>query len=435
MGIDSLAKERITSLFDGGVFTELDRFGCESVITGYGMVNGTPCYAFSQDVEIDGGAMCTAQAEKIEKVYSLAEKMGYPIVGIFDSNGGKLSDGMSTSNAYSRLISASGRISGVVPQIAVVAGVCAASAAIWAQCADVVIMAENAEMFVNSPYILGENVGTAKFNADNGTAHIVSDDAVMKAREVITYLPSNNISAAPEADCVPAVGSYNADNAYDAILAIADEGSVVELRSAYGKSSAVAFTRIAGASTGVASVNGNITADDCSKLASFVALCDAFSVPVVTLVNTEGFASTADDEIGGISKSAAMLTKAYANATTAKVALVIGSAYGSAFTAIAGNSSGADVVIALDSAVISPISPEAAATIVYNDRILAGEDKKAVFSEYVVNYASAEAAAKLGIIDDVVSVSDATAKVIGALDMIASKRVSILDKKHIVLSL
>ncbi len=435
MSNDSLAKEQISSLFDGGVFTELDSFGSDSVVTGYGMVNGAPCYAFSQNVAVDGGAMCATQAEKIKKVYSLAEKTGYPIIGIFDSNGGKLSDGMITSNAYAELIAASGRISGVVPQIAVISGVCAASAAVWAQSSDIVIMAEDAKMFVTSPYILGDDIGSAKANAENGTAHLVCADAIASAREVISFLPSNNISSAPEADCIPANGSFNSNTAIDAINAVADENSAIVLRAKYGAASAVAFTRVTGMSTGIAAACGNLTADDCSKLSSFIALCDAFSIPVVTLINSNGFADGAEDEIGGISKSAAMLTKAYANATTAKVAFVIGNAFGTVFTALAGKSSAADIIIALKSAVISPIAPDAAATIIYNDRILAGEDKEAVLAEYITEYASAEVAAKLGLVDDIATESDATAKVISALDMLSSKRVSILDKKHIVLSL
>lgn len=437
MSVGSLAKERIASLFDDGVFTELDRFGNDAVVTGYGLVNGSPCYAYSQNIDADGGAMCLAQAEKIEKVYSLAEKTGYPIVGIFDSNGGKLSDGMVTANAYSRLICASDRLSGVVPQIAVVAGVCAASSAIWAQCSDVIIMADNAEMFVTSPYLLGDKVGSADTAKSNGTAHIVcdKDSAVSKAREVLSYLPSNNISSAAEADCAPAVGSFETDDASKAILAIADEGSVLELRPEFGNTSAVAFARIAGASVGVNSVYGEISADDCAKLASFIGVCDAFSIPIVTLINTEGFASAESDELNGISKSAALLTKAYANATTAKVALVTGKAYGAAFTALAGKSSGADVVLSFNDAVISAIKPEAAATVLYNDQILCGADKKGVLNDYINNFASAEAVAKSGVIDDVIDVNDAAAKVLGALDMLASKRVTTLDKKHVVLSL
>ncbi len=435
MGNNSLAKERIASLFDGGVFTELDRFGNESVVTGYGMINGAPCYAFSQNVEADGGAMCSAQAEKIEKVYSLAEKTGYPVIGIFDSNGGKLTDGMTSSNAYARLIAASGRISGVVPQIAVISGVCAASAAIWAQCSDIVIMSEKAEMFVTSPYILGDNIVTSNAAAKNGAAHLVSADAVEAARDIIAYLPSNNISAASEADCIPAVGSFDTDDASAAIHAVADEGSSTELRAEFGKNAAVAFARVAGLSVGVTAVYGDITSDDCVKLASFIGLCDAFSIPVVTLVNSKGFAADCEAEANGIAKNAAMLTKAYSNATTAKLSIITGNAFGAAFTALAGKSSGADIVFALENAVISPLAPEAASAIVYNERILDGEDKKTVLADYISNYACAEAAAKLGLIDDVVNASDATSKVISALDMLASKRVSILDKKHVVLSL
>ena len=436
MSVDSLAKERIKSLFDDGVFTELGRFGSESVVTAYGMVNGSPCYAFSQNIDNDGAAMCTAQAEKILQVYSLAEKTGYPIVGIYDSNGGKLSEGMTASNAYSALIAASDRLSGVVPQIAVVAGVCAASAAVWAQCADVIIMSDKAEMFVTSPYLIGDEAGTSAADEANGTAHIVCNDsdAVTTARDVLAYLPSNNISSPAETDCVPASGAFPANDAVSAISAVADDGSVIELKPGFGKSSAVALARVAGASVGIAAAYGKLGIDDCAKLASFIGLCDAFSIPVITLIDSEGFDSTADGELAGIAKSAAVLTKAYANATTAKIALITGKAYGAAFTALAGKSSGADTVLAFDSAVISPFAPEAAATILYNDRILAGEDKNTVYADYIKNVSSAQATAEKGVVDDVIAPSDAAARLLTAIDMLASKRVSTPDKKHVVLS-
>ncbi len=437
MSVDTLAFKRLQALFDDGLFTEVDRLGDDKALVAYGNVNGAPCCAFSQNVESDGAAMCKKQAEKILRAYELAEKIGCPVVGIFDSNGGKLDNGIEAVTAFSQLINASNRLSGVVPQVAVVAGTCAASAAVWAQCSDVVIMSEKSQMFVTAPYLLGEKIGTADAAVANGTAHIACADdlaAVASARDILGFLPSNNISCPAECDCVPAVGAFPAADALSAINALCDEMSVVEIRKGFGSDAVTAFGRVAGASVGVVAAYGTLTADDCSKIASFVGICDAYSIPVITVVDTIGFEATADSELDGNCKAASVLTKAYANATTVKVALIAGNAYGPAFMTFAGKASGADMVLALDNAVISPLSPEAAATIVYNDRILAGEDKKAVIADYIENFASARAVAAAGAIDDVATCSDVYAKIINSLDILASKRVTTLDKKHVVLS-
>ena len=437
MTVDSLAMKRIQALFDDGVFTEMDRLGDDKVVVAYGMVNGSPCCAFSQNVDADGAAMCAQQAQKIGRAYALAEKIGCPIVGIFDSNGAKLTDGVGAVSAFSELICAADRLSGVVPQVAVIAGTCAASAAVWAQCSDVVIMSDKGNLFVTAPSLLGDKVGSADAAVANGTAHIACDDdvsAVTAARDVLAFLPSNNISCPAECDCVPAANVFPAADAATAVAAVCDDGSIVEIRKGFGTDSVTAFGRMAGASVGVVAAYGTLTADDCSKIASFVGLCDAFSIPVITLIDTVGYDVTVDSELDGNAKAAAVLTKAYANATTVKVALVTGKAYGPAFMTFAGKASGADTVLALDTAVISALAPEAAATILYNDRILAGEDKQAVLDDYLANDASAQAVAAKGAIDDVVTAADAYAKLLGSLDILASKRVSTLDKKHVVLS-
>ncbi len=437
MSVDSLSFKRLQALFDDGLFTEIDRLGDDKVLVAYGNVNGAPCCAFSQNVESDGAAMCGKQAEKIGRAYELAEKIGCPVVGIFDSNGGKLDNGIESVSAFSQLINFSNRLSGVVPQIAVVVGTCAASAAVWAQCSDVVIMSEGAQMFVTAPYLLGDKVGTSEAAVANGTAHIAcSDDisSVSAARDVLAFLPSNNISCPAECDCVPSVGAFPAADAVSAVNALCDEASAVEIRKGFGTDSVTAFGRIAGASVGIVAAYNTLTADDCSKIASFVGICDAFSIPVITVVDTVGYESTADSELDGNCKAAAILTKAYANATTAKIALIAGNAYGPAFMTFAGKASGADFVLALDTAVVSPLAPEAAAAIVYNDRILGGEDKKVVLADYIENFASARAVAAAGAIDDVAECTDVYAKIINCLDIIASKRVSTLDKKHVVLS-
>ena len=438
MSIDSEAKNRIAKLFDDGAYTELDSFGSSKVVTAYGMVNGAPCYAFSQNIDADGASMCACQAKKILRVYELAEKTGYPVVGIFDSNGGKLTKGIDAVSSYSELIAKAARLSGVVPQVAVIAGVCAASAAVWAMNSDVVVMTDEGELFVNAPSVLGDKkVGTADAAVANGTAHISFDsidEAVAGARDILAYLPLNNLGVAAETDCVPATGAFPAADAAAAVAAVADDGSVLELRKGFGTDTVTAFARIAGESVGLVAAYGSLTADDCKKIASFVGLCDAFSIPVVTVIDTEGYAKCADGELDGMVKSASALTKAYAEATTAKIALISGKAYGSAFVTFAGKASGADAVYSLEGAVIAPMAPEAAATIVYKDRLDSGEDKNTVYADYIANDASAAAAAKKGAVDDVFAASETVDKLINALDMLASKRVSTLDKKHTVLS-
>ncbi len=437
MSVDTLAIKRVQALFDDGAFTEIDRLGNDQVVVAYGMVNGTPCCAFSQNVESDGAAMCAKQAEKIGRAYALAEKIGCPVVAIFDSNGAKLTDGVEAVSAFSELICAADRLSGVVPQVAVVAGTCAASAAVWAQCSDVVIMSANGELFVTAPSLLGDKVGNADAAVANGTAHIACDsdlDAVAAARDLLAYLPANNIACPAEFNCIPATKAFPADNAMDAVMAVCDEDSIIEIRKGFGTDSVTAFGRIAGSSVGVVAAYGTLTANDCSKIASFVSICDAFSIPVVTLVDTVGYEVTVDSELDGNAKAAAVLTKAYANATTVKIAVIAGKAYGPAFMTFAGKASGADTVLALDNAVVSALAPEAASTIIYNDRILSGEDKNSVLNDYIANYASAQAVASIGAIDDVVTASDIYERLLNSLDILASKRVTTLDKKHVVLS-
>ena len=419
MAMEYAANGILKGIFDEGSFTELDKLieNCE-VVTGYGSISGCPCYAFVQNVEINGGAMGEKQAAKLVRLYELAEKTGCPIIGVYDSNGGHIDEGLGAMQSYSKLIAKADRLSGVIPQIAVIKGACGTSSAIWALCSDVVIAAKDAKLFLDKS-------GKDSDVTENGNAQIIAenlDEAIETAKNLIVALPSNNLSAAPIAD---AVG--NACDCDCIIAKIADSGSVIPLNKNKEYSAKTAFARIGGMSVGMVAVDGTIKAKDCKKIISFIGLCDAFSIPVITFVNTDGYCDCC-----GALKSAAALTKAYADATTAKICVINGKAYGPAFLTFAGNASGADEIIAVKGSVISPMDPEAAMNIVYNKRILDGEDKKALLDEYIANEASAEKAAMGGYVGDIVTEDEIAAKLTTTLDMLISKRVSTLDKKHAV---
>ena len=438
----SEARARLQGLFDDGVYTELDRFaksgdGVSEVVAAFGSVQGCPCYAFAQDRSVSAGAMGREQAAKIRRVYQLAEKTGYPVVGIYDSNGAHLDEGLGALEAYAELIQLSNRLSGVVPQIAVIAGTCAGSAAVHALCADVVVMAETAELFVHSAQLVGDRsgkIGTAAAAAASGTAHLCAADvpaALTAARELVGLLPANNLSAAAAVEYAPAAAAAAEGMDPAALIAaLADADSALALLEGFGNSAKTVLARIGGLTAGIAAVGGRLSGDDCRKLAYFVRLCDAFSIPVVTLMDTEGYAETAEEEAAGQVKDAALLTQVYAEATTAKITVVTGKAYGPAFITFAGKAACADAVFAWSGAVISALRPETAVSILYNEKILAGEDRQALMAAYEADEASAFAAAAAGYIDDVIAPEDTFARVMSALDMLASKRVSTLDKKH-----
>jgi acetyl-CoA carboxylase carboxyltransferase component len=439
--VDTDAYKRLSALFDGGVFTELDRFAKNGdtacgVVTAYGNINGAGAYAFSQDVTVRSGAMCRAQGEKIKKIYDLALKNGCPVVGIFDSKGAACEEGIDAIEAYGELIAAAGKISGVVPMVSVVAGTCVGSAAVLAAVADVTVMNESGELCVNSSAVTGdENVGKAESVKKCGLVDIVADSdisAVSAAVSVLSYLPNNNLSVPAVADYVAAAAS--GEGVIASITSVCDAGSFTELLSCYGKCAVVGFARIAGNSVGVVATDsakndGKLCAKGAVKIARFVRLCDAFSIPVVTLLDCAGFMGGADDELDGSLKAVATLTSAYAEATTAKVTVITGKAYGTAFTAMAGRASGTDIVLSLADAEICTLEPMTAVQFLYKDR-LGEEMREDLEKEYILTEGSPFNAARNGNIDDIITADEIAVKTIAALDMLASKRVSTLDKKH-----
>ena len=438
---NSDAYKRLQLLFDNGTFTELDKFskngenGC-GVVTAYGSVNGAACYAFSQDVTVCSGAMGRAQSAKIKKVYDLALMNGAPVIGIFDSNGAFANEGVDALNAYGELIAAAGKISGVVPQISVIAGKCIGSAAILAAVADLTVMVEGAEFCVNSAAITGnESVGSAETAMKNGTVSVVAENdeaAFNKVAELVAMLPMNNLTVPFTADYIPA--AVAGEGVYKDIANIVDAESFLELSKDFGKCAKVGFARVAGNAVGVVATDADkndayLCANGAAKIARFVRLCDAFSIPVVTLLNSAGFMGKADDELQGSVRAVAALTGAYAEATTAKVTVIVGKAYGAAYTAMAGKGAGADYVIALADAAVCALNPTTAVQFLYKDRL--GEEKREdLEKEYILTEGSPFKAAENGAINDIVTEDAVANAVIAALDMLASKRVSTIEKKH-----
>ncbi|MBR6925353.1 MAG: carboxyl transferase, partial [Oscillospiraceae bacterium] len=408
--LDSAARRRLAALFDDGAYTEVGSLSMEkdslaSVITAYGYVNGSLVYAFSQDNTVNSGAVGTVHAQKIAKLYSLAAKTGRPVVGIHDSNGAFIDGTVDSLNAYGEMIGTAASVSGVVPQISVIAGVCAGSAAMLACSADFVVMIKDAEL-----YVAPNGKSTAADAAKAGTAAVVCDDddaAISAAKELLRLIPENNLTAVP-------VYEYE-ENAFasgntlsDTVNNTADADSVTELYEGFGKASYTALATVAGSTAGIVATNktkDKLTADDSAKIARFVRTCDAFGIPVITFVDTEGF--DGEGEAAGSVRNMTMLAGAYAEATTAKVTLVTGKAYGPAFVALASKGANADFTFAYDNAVISPLAPVTAVEFLWHEKLAgaanAAAKREELAKEYIAEYATAEKAAYRNAVDEVIS--------------------------------
>lgn len=422
---DSEARKRLTALFDEDSFRELDKFvsadgGVCSVVAGYGTVMGATAYAFAQDVSVKGGAVNKSAALKIKKIYELAAKNGAPVVAIFDSKGGDINEGMAVLSAYGDIVKASAAISGVVPQIAVVCGVCAGAAAMIASMADVTIMTEKAELFMTAPFNTPDGklagAGSAANAAKAGVCDILAKDdaeAIAKAKKLVAILPANNISLAgnddfAENDAVVSAGM----GGKDVIAAVADSNSVVELGAEFGCAAYTALASVNWATVAFVATDkaDKLSSADCAKIARFVQLADVFSIPVVTVIDTEGFVPSSEAELAGSVRDCAKLAQVYASATTTKVNLIKGAAYGAAYAAF----DSADISYAWESASIAPMSLEAA-------KVFMGEEIDA----------SPFNAAALGMIDGVIAAEDTKDAIASAVDLCSGKRVVAPTRKHV----
>ena len=424
------AYQRLQLLFDEGTFVEIDSFtksgdGRAEAAAGFGSVDGCPVYAFAQNSDLEGGAMSKDQAAKICKVYELAEKTGAPVVGIYDSIGARLNESCEMLAAYGDVMLKANNLSGVVPQIAVIAGPCLGASSMIAAAADVVIMSEDGQFALQTN---GEG-GDLKEASESGLVHLTAKDdkeAVAKARELITLLPSNNLSGAPITDFADSAAETDGESGASIIAAVMDQDSFIEFQAGFGAGFIAGLAKLGGNTVGVvASEEKTADGKACEKAARLVRFCDAFAIPVITFVNAESFCCI---------KAACKLTNAYAEATTAKISVITGEAYGAVYMALAGAAAGVDVAYAWPTASISALNPTTAAVMLWSDKLKGSSNPTADRAKLIAEYKDQEAcpfkAAGDGFVQDVIEPSETRLKLYAALDMLAGKRVTRLPKKH-----
>ncbi|MBM6916658.1 propionyl-CoA carboxylase [Gemmiger sp. An120] len=437
MASKTFGKEQIlASFFDEGAYTVL--FARSAVSAAFGSANGQPVYAICQD----GEAVTVADVDKCVKVLDMAVKTGNPVVTFYDSTGACLSEGLGVLTAQARWTEKIAQISGVVPQLAVVTGVCGVSSALAAAAADVCIAAEGCEIFFTAPFTSAaagdkvEGAGSAELAAKAGVAAVVAKDAaeaVATAARLVAMLPANNLSAPAMFDAAePAAAlDLNKYTAAGAAAAVVDADSAVELFGGFAKGVYTALATVAGNPVGVVATEpGALCRYSVSKAARFVRLCDAFSLPVVTLVNSEGFSASVSEDVAGAIREAARLAGTYADATTARVAVLTGKAVGPVYTALAN----ADLTIAVQGCTVSAVDPKVAVTVLYKDELDASDNivnaTAAKASAYAAESCSADAALAAGVADFAVAPAQVRSTLAAALDMLATKRTQRLPKKH-----
>ena len=433
---ENIATKRLAALFDDGSFTELDSFakgadGEVEVVTGFGYVNGAECYAFAQNPEVNCGAVSVAHCAKISKVYSLATKTGCPVIGIYDSNGVKLGEGFEVLNAYGEILKESTSVSGVVPQISIIAGACLGTSALMANMADAVIAVKDSDFYVSAPSEI-----TAEQSACEGAVDILADsfdDAVEQARKLAVLLPSNNLEGTPFVTfdftapaCVPALGC----SAEDVISSIIDADVRVEFKNSYAKNVTTVLSTVEGKTVGIVAFDKNNICASCAyKAEAFIKLCDAFNIPIITIADADGVAKGIESQL---LIALTKLNSAYASATCPKISLVTSKAVGAAYIVLAGKGANSDFTLAWDNAVASPLDVDAAVAFLYNDRLANGEDRTALEQEYKSSIGSVYSAAACGAVDDVFEPERTREKLASYLNIIAGKRETTIPRKHSV---
>ena len=441
--------EILAKFFDDGEYTALFADGAVSAACGYAA--GQQAYAVYQN----GEAVSVKDVEKNIKVLEMAAQTGCPVVTFYNSVGAKLAEGLDVLTASAKLNATIAKVSGVIPQIAVVTGVCGGTSALSAANADVCVMAEDAELFFTAPFTSaakgdkvpgagtaeaaakGDKVadaGTAAAAAKAGVAAIVAptaEEAAEKAAHIVGLLPANNLTgpAIFEFEQPTAALAAGAEPA-KAAAAVVDKDSAVELYAGFGKSVYTAFATVGGNAVGVVATGKTLCHNCVAKASRFVRLCDAFSVPVITIVDTEGFVPSATDDIAGGIREAARLAATYADATTAKVAVLAGKAVGPVYTALAA----ADLRIAVAGCTVSALEPSAAVSVLYkeeidaSDNIIAATNAKA--AAYTAEVCSAANAVACGAADLTCDAANVRASVVAALELLSTKRAARLPKKH-----
>ena len=464
MSNTSQASNRINSMLDENSFVEIGALvtaratdfnmnpkeaPADGVVTGYGLIDDKLVYVYSQDSSVLGGSIGEMHAAKIAKLYDLAMKTGAPVIGIIDSCGMRLQESTDALNAFGTIYQKMAMASGVIPQISVVLGNCGGGLSVLAQMADVVVMEESkAKMFVNSPNAVEGNfegkcdTASAKFQAEEaGNADIICDaDSVYEnVRTLVSMLPSNNEDAdfVDEATddanrvCTNIAGYGN--DAVSIIEMLADNGTYVELGALKAKSMTTGLIKLNGATVGVvANTKGEnkdniLGACGCEKAAAFVNFCDAFSIPVLTLTSVKSLCNNMCCE-KKLAKAMAKLTYAFADATVPKVNVIYGDVYGTAYNVMNSKALGCDMTFAWDTAKIGMMDAKIAAQIIADGKD--ADEVKKVEADYAALQNSVNAAARRGYVDTVIAADDTRKYVIGAFEMLYTKREDRPIKKH-----
>ena len=440
-----LSKARLESLFDSGTFVEIGAYTkradaqkeFESVVCGYGAVEGKLAFAFIQDSGRTRGAFGERHAKKIASLYALATKNGAPVIGVFDSAGAVVYDGAEALAAYGRLMKNISDASGVIPQIAVIDGVCGGASAVAAAMFDLTVtVKDRSQLFVNAPFVVGtadsaSAQGLSAYEAENEA------DAFAFVRELVSVLPQNNADCAMIETADDAGRAVSVDgSAYTVeslVATLADDGKSIRLFEKYTDKAFLGFASFGGVVSGIVASNpatkGILDIKLARAAAKLISFCDSFGVPVVTLVDSEGVDTSAEAENAAYASELARLAYAYTTSENAKLTVVIGKAYGSAFTLLGSKSVGADMALALPTACVSVLSPEASVAFVWNDKV-AEKSREEVEAEWKETCASAANAVDAGEIDDIVDPSELRARISSALNMLIAKAEGAPARRH-----
>jgi len=470
------ARERIDILIDPGTFVELDkfvihrshdfgmektRFPGDGVITGYGKIDGRLVYTFAQDFTVFGGTMSRANADKIVKIMDLAMKMGAPLIGLNDSGGARIQEGIESLAGYADIFYRNVMSSGVIPQISAILGPCAGGAVYSPAITDFIVMVKDTSyMFVTGPDVvkavtheevtMEELGGATTHHVKSGVAHLTADNedhALLMIRELIGYLPSNNLEDPHILECKDDINREDKNlntlipedpnRPYDMkelITSVADDNNFFELQPSFAANIIIGFARLAGRSVGIvanqpAFLAGVLDINSSVKGARFVRFCDAFNIPIVTMVDVPGFLPGTMQEFGGIIRHGAKLLYAYAEATVPKITLITRKAYGGAYDVMSSKHIGADINFAYPSAEIAVMGAEGAVKIIHRGKMNAEELQEKI-DDYREKFANPYKAAELGYIDEIIYPAQTRYKLIQALEMTQNKHKTNPLKKH-----
>ena len=473
------ARERIDLLLDWNTFIEIDKYVMhrnddsntkkyygDGVITGFGTINGRQVFVYAYDFTILGGSLGEMAGKKIVKVMDHAMKVGAPVIGIIDSGGARIQEGVMSLDSYSDIFFRNTLASGVIPQITASIGPCAGGAVYSPAMTDFVIMVENiGQMFVTGPEVVKEvlsqdvsfeELGGAKTHATkSGVAHFVAKneyECMDKIKKLLSFIPQNNSEEAPitqstddpnrlDANLINFIpqNPYQGYDIKQIIRSIVDNGELFEVHELFAENMVVCFARMASRSVGIVAnqpmyLAGALDINSSNKAARFIRFCDAFNIPIITLVDTPGYLPGTDQEHNGIIRHGSKLLFAYCEATVPKITCIIGKAYGGAYIAMGSKNLRADVNYAWPTAEIAVLGPEAAITIIHRrdlkESVNAIETKKKLAKEYRDKFANPYIAAEKGIIDLVIDPMETRPMIIHALNALVNKKESRPWKKH-----